>query len=315
MPRINFEEKIYSDARFQRLLVAVGDLDTATGAVVRAWTLAQKYYLTEERMVPVAVWEEQNINPEVIKCGLAVIEDNYVRVRGADEHFAWLLQCQTAGRKSSIKRAAKRATTVEGSSTTVEGSPTSSSFSFSSSSSFSKEKENTSKKTLRVKSATAASPPIGFVIGEYKRLFETKYGSKPDLSGKPIGQIKNLLKTISAERLVGLIETYLAMDDDWIKRRCHDFGTFVMSLQKVGVEYDKRGRLAARVDTSWIPPTSAGGKTDMTNVMSERERDVRANHLEYNQMYGPEKNPWTAILENEFGSVLPQKKASGGGNV
>ncbi len=71
MARINIEDSIHTDRRFLKLIQAVGCADRAMGALVRAWMLAQKWYLSPEQMIPLEEWQKQEIPDAVIECGLA----------------------------------------------------------------------------------------------------------------------------------------------------------------------------------------------------------------------------------------------------
>jgi len=105
LARINVEDSIYKDARFLQLVVRLGDADRALGVVVRAWTVAQKWYTREPRMVPVAEWDKQNFPSDLVEVGLAERVGEFVRMAGADDQFAWLIQCQVAGSKGGKARA------------------------------------------------------------------------------------------------------------------------------------------------------------------------------------------------------------------
>lgn len=99
MARINIEDSIYRDIRWTDLVLKLGHIDTALGALVRSWALAQKWYLTPSRMIPIPEWEKQRINPAILETGWATVEGDFVRVAGADEQFAWLAQRAEAGRR------------------------------------------------------------------------------------------------------------------------------------------------------------------------------------------------------------------------
>lgn len=104
MARINVESDLFQDHRFQQLTIKLGNSDQALGALVRAWALAQKWYLTPDRMIPVSEWIKQSINMEILTVGLAVQHDKKIKVCGADKQFAWLLQRHEAGKNSGISR-------------------------------------------------------------------------------------------------------------------------------------------------------------------------------------------------------------------
>lgn len=102
MARINVEESVLTDFRFNQLYIKLGDIDKALGSLVRAWRLAQKWYLTPERMIPVSEWEKNLIPKEIIEVGLADQIEGKIRVKGADDQFAWLIQRVESGRKGGI---------------------------------------------------------------------------------------------------------------------------------------------------------------------------------------------------------------------
>lgn len=109
MARINIEESLHKDKRFEKLMFKLGSKRMALGALVEAYILAQQFYLTSvnARLIPLDVWSEQEIAPEILECGLAEIRENGVYVCGADEQFAWLIQKSEAGKKSGASRAKK----------------------------------------------------------------------------------------------------------------------------------------------------------------------------------------------------------------
>lgn len=112
MARLNIEESIYSDRRFIDLVVLCRDLDKALGSLVRAWSLAQKWYLTENRMIPAIEWEKQKMNDELIEVGLVEKVGEFMRIHGADEQFAWLVQRSESGKIGGLRSGLKRSEAV-----------------------------------------------------------------------------------------------------------------------------------------------------------------------------------------------------------
>lgn len=106
LARINIEDALLHDYRFVKLVVKLdGNIEMALGALVRAWILAQAWYLKDDRMIPAEEWRKQQIRDEIITVGLAERVGDKIRVSGADEQFAWLIQRIEAGRKGgSAKR-------------------------------------------------------------------------------------------------------------------------------------------------------------------------------------------------------------------
>lgn len=99
MARINIEDEIYKDVRYALLLSKLGfDEDKAIGALVRAWTLAQKHFLSGNHLIPEEEWEKKKIRPEVLEVGLAERVDGFIRVKGSENQFKWLTQRSEAGK-------------------------------------------------------------------------------------------------------------------------------------------------------------------------------------------------------------------------
>lgn len=104
MARINIEDSLYRDNRFLKLVVALdGDVDRALGSLIRAWSLAQKYYLKDDGMIPEEVWCDQGIPNQILECKLAKKINNRIKVAGADDQFKWLRQKSEAGRRGAEK--------------------------------------------------------------------------------------------------------------------------------------------------------------------------------------------------------------------
>lgn len=120
MARINVETSLFTDARFYSLLFAFKDQDKALGTIVRLWIVGQKYFLTNNGIIPIKVWEQQGLAPELITCGFAREAEGGYYVCGANKHFAWLRQLSIAGRTSSDNRRGHRVKEVSQNSTKVE---------------------------------------------------------------------------------------------------------------------------------------------------------------------------------------------------
>jgi len=175
--RINIEDSLYKDIRFTNLIIKLGSLDTALGAVVRAWSLAQKHFLNEDnaRLIPLIEWERQLISKEILNCGLAEVREQGIYVVGAEEQFSWLLQKQSAGKQSAKIKSEKNPTDDQRSSTHVERPSTSSSSSSSISSSNSLSNSN-SNSNLIISAEPKKSVPavvknkVSFKISESKHI-------------------------------------------------------------------------------------------------------------------------------------------------
>lgn len=99
MARINIEDSLYTDHRFMELCIRLQSVDASLGALVRAWTVAQKYFLKDDRKIPRDVWDSQRLSNHIIEVGLAVEENGRIHIIGAEDQFSWLLQRVEAGKK------------------------------------------------------------------------------------------------------------------------------------------------------------------------------------------------------------------------
>jgi hypothetical protein len=103
--RVNIEPSIFQDHRFVQLCIKTQDMDRALGMLVRSWVVAQKWYITPEKMIPLDEWKKQDLSDLVIEVGLAEKVGDFVRLLGADEQFAWLTQRVESGRKGGLAKA------------------------------------------------------------------------------------------------------------------------------------------------------------------------------------------------------------------
>jgi hypothetical protein len=106
MARVNVEDSIFIDGRFMNLVLKLGSPDTAIGALVRAWRLAQEYFLRDDThgKIPLKVWKQQGMNDTLFDVGLARTENDLVYVSGSETQFAWLNQKSDAGKNLSDKK-------------------------------------------------------------------------------------------------------------------------------------------------------------------------------------------------------------------
>jgi hypothetical protein len=105
MARINVEDSIWSDHRFDNLRdIAAQDLSiksshtkaVAIGSLIVGWQVAQKYYPNK---IPYEVWDRLLLSDAILKSDLAVKCEDGIAVRGVDDAFSWLLAVRDNGRK------------------------------------------------------------------------------------------------------------------------------------------------------------------------------------------------------------------------
>lgn len=257
MARINVEDSLFKEKRFSKLLLKTGDMDRAIGALVRAWALAQKYWLTPSQLVPLEVWEREEINPALLECGFAEKRELGIYVSGSKDQFGWLTQRSEAGKKGGLKTKEKRPkrpkATESGRQATVNDSkPLSLSLSLSQSPS-----QSLSPSILYSVGEGAGAPPappeikspVGFFIANYVNAYQQRYGgnTRPSLAGKVQGQIKRFIEETEIHRACELIQTYCQMSDPWFLTKAHDFTTFMENLNKVSLKLDT-GRVVTRTE-------------------------------------------------------------------
>lgn len=235
MARINIEDSIWKDNRFQDLMIKVGNRHAAKGMVLELWSLAQEYWFPEKKYIPLDRIKQAGLDV-VIEVGLAEEKDGGIFAVGTDKAFEWLFQRQEAGKKGGRPKAtAKRPKAVvkvpkagdnrekaeqSGSnpltlSLTLSPSLSSSSFS---DSEISKE---------------AAEPNAGAFIAAYCREWKSKYGSRPEITGKERGIAKRLCGFIGTERACNLVEAFFRMQNQWFLTKRHDLATFEQNLNAV----------------------------------------------------------------------------------
>lgn len=130
MARINVEDELFADFRFQDLCSTLGDIEKALGKMVRLWIVAQKYWVDNQALIPFQVFEKGPWEA-CLNAGLVEKRDTGYYVCGSEKQFSWLTKASEAGKKSAKNRQEKYGTSqpltqnVEGPSndlrTTLEG--------------------------------------------------------------------------------------------------------------------------------------------------------------------------------------------------
>lgn len=114
MARINVEDSLWSDPRFMRLIVKIGNEFTAIGAVVSAWKIAHRYWCPDKKPIPEAAFKEAGLPEALIEVALADRTPEGIRIRGSEEHFAWWFDKRSAGIRSAEVRKKKFGTAQPG---------------------------------------------------------------------------------------------------------------------------------------------------------------------------------------------------------
>jgi len=115
MARVNVEDELLADPRFQALVRRLGgDLEKALGRLVRFWWAAQKHWGDDHTLLPAEEFRLGDFE-HLVEVGLAVQRDQGIYARGAERHFEWYAQKVDAGRRGGLRsvetRRAKYGTT------------------------------------------------------------------------------------------------------------------------------------------------------------------------------------------------------------
>lgn len=106
VPRINVEERVWSDPRLVTLTAKVGTQGAAIGELVRFWRYAQEAWL-EQRLITASFFQK-HLCQALLEAGFAEETPDGIRCLGAEEHFGWLKQRRDAGRKGGLQTQLKR---------------------------------------------------------------------------------------------------------------------------------------------------------------------------------------------------------------
>lgn len=264
MARINVEPNLFTRGEWLALVVATGSPDTALGALVRIWTVAQRFWFPDRKPIPLDVWNRERLNQAVIDCGLAESRTDGIYVRGSEEQFAWLFEASAKGKKSAAARKAKFGSAQPGAKkvkasrkkpepdsntarTAVEPAPNRpEALPLYSSSLLSSPSPSSSSSQVTVSGETASdSGKAGYVIRLYAEEWKAAHGSSPPITGKDAGIAKRLATTIPLGRLENYLEAYFAMPDAWIVKARHPLELFESKLKEIAAFADS-GKFTTR---------------------------------------------------------------------
>jgi hypothetical protein len=120
MAQINVKDDLYFKAEWFNLLIKLGSADMAIGALVRVWKVAQIYWYPKRELIPIEIWESQQLNSEVINCGLAVHREGGIYARGTEDCCDWMFVQLEKSRKAGLRSAESRKNKTLEDSTQVE---------------------------------------------------------------------------------------------------------------------------------------------------------------------------------------------------
>jgi len=246
--RINVEDKLHADPRFKRLTRRLGNEDQALGLLVRFWSVAQRHWIKEE-LVPERDFIADGFEI-LFELGFAEPHEDGFYAKGARREFEWLRGNSKGGKSSAQTRIEKYGTAipfnarnrskteVTSKSTEVSTEPLSLSLSPSPSQKIYSVGERASHASVK-KGKVLKSRDAGQVVTAYCDAFKSRYGTRPELSGKAIGILNRMAKDFGSDRASDICQCYLQMNDHWFETRCHDVETLWCNVTKVAASLDR----------------------------------------------------------------------------
>lgn len=105
MPRLNVEDRLFTDARFISLCVLLRSDVKALGWWVKVAFIAQSYWKNNKELIPFAVYKFGKFPKELIESGLIERRENGYYLVGSEEHFAWIFSKVENGKLGGKARA------------------------------------------------------------------------------------------------------------------------------------------------------------------------------------------------------------------
>lgn len=272
--RINIESSLWSDDRFVKLCIRLGDEAKAIGNLVMAWKLAQKYWCPNRNPIPLPEFQRAGICREMIDCGLADLRDDGVYIRGAEEHFSWWFRRSKAGVKSAESRKQKFGSAQPSPRTLFDDTPNNVEHCPNSPEpltlSLSLPLTQNTKTPLRGVARVAPQPrpkneeglKVRELIAAYCEAFKSRYGENPVIDGKTQGLARQMARHVPLEKAKQLVQVYVQMQDSWFVTKHHDFATFAQNISKVAVAAARGENRKTADTTDWNKVFQGGGNND-----------------------------------------------------
>lgn len=236
MARLNIEERFWMDTRLKALSSKLGSEFMAAGSLLFFWRLAQEQY-KKGRLISESQFKLGGFPDALFDCEFAERTPEGIRAKGDKTNFKWIIDKINAGKRGGIISGKSRSSKVkdlgEANAKQNEAEPKQNEPSY-----LLSPISNLSNKKIRTKGDGSTNRSADF-IGIYVKAFQKRYpGSRPEISGKVLGQIKTFLKDRTFERSCDLIQAYFQMEDPWFLKKAHDFSTFLSNIQKIATSLD-----------------------------------------------------------------------------
>lgn len=213
----------------------------------------------------------------LVKCGLAEGPINALYIKGSREANQWLIERRKNARKGGLvsqskEKCAHPVLKQNNAPSSFARAPTDPLFSISlNTNTKDKELKASTKKTEKNLASSddskKESSPVSEFIAEFIRTHQNRFGegSRPELGGRVLGMIKNLLNDQPLGRMKQLIQTYYQMEDPWFQKKGYDFGTFYSNIQKVSIALDT-GTTSNLSHINWSQVFKEGNENDTLRI-------------------------------------------------
>jgi len=104
MARLNIEEKMLNDIRFEAFIDRVGNKRRAIGEWVAVAFVAQKYWGDNKKLIPDEIWELGNFHPDLLTCKIIEKQEEGYYLKGSEEYFNWYLSRCELSKKAVIAK-------------------------------------------------------------------------------------------------------------------------------------------------------------------------------------------------------------------
>lgn len=281
MARINIEETIFFDPRFDKLVITLKSRALAIGSLVVAWRLAQTYYKTNQVGVPIEVFKGIESYSEILGVGLGIIQDDFVYLKGSHKAFEWMEEMSIGGKNGAIItnriKAAKKIQSLkslDNPDRVSQGSTPSLSSSSSSSSSSSNSlvgKQKAKNAASQTVDSTKVDSPHKKLCSEiwltYSKAFESRYGTPPIRNAKVNGQVKILASRLPAVEVCTVVEFYLKHDSQFYTRSMHPIGLALADAEKLRAEWASGNTIKDRTAKTFSEIKSDHNKKQIERIL------------------------------------------------
>lgn len=278
MARINIEDRLWKDPRYELLVAKIGE-NRSLAQLIKLWKLGQKYWALGEKPIPEEVYRSKRFSKALEDAEFVKKHDDGYYVKGSKRRFSWLLQKIEAGKRggSAPKQSQKQKTvknqqSKESVSQSVQkaGEQACEKPPILPPSSAPKREQTTKREAFPSEttrpSAASKRGDTAFVVAifcsEYRRRYDVAYR----VTGKDIATLKRIEIDVGKDVYKRLCQAYMEMVDPWFLNKRHDVTTFGANLAKVS-QFEQTGKHVSQREIREIDNKAAN-----ENMISKVER-------------------------------------------